>query len=180
MTKTNCTKNTLQTLIILYSFIVSVMKMEKSLDEKVYLVTVLSEDNFKPDKIEAYGVKIFDEDEDYLVGVFNFMDRYNNPKKFLKRIARQFGEANLHLLPGETSPGLVCRMQCKGPEYNIGVLLDDSKDYRNIKLDLLEMRASDPKPILSLKYNLKKNTWDYKPVLPDDPENVHALDDYRS
>jgi len=61
-------------------------------------------------------------------------------------------------LYGESEPGLVCRIKCKGPEHNIGILLDDYKYYRNLKLDLLEMRASDPKPLLSLKYNFRKNT----------------------
>lgn len=154
-----------------------VIKMNKSLDEHIYLVTILSENNFKPDKIEAYGVKIFYEDENYLVGVFNFFERYNNPKKIQKNITRQFGEAKLHMLPGESDPGLVCRMKCNGPEYNIGILLEESKNYRDIKLGLLEMRANDPKPFISLKYNFRKNTWDYKPVLHFNSENVYVLDD---
>lgn len=128
-----------------------------SLDEKIYYL--INSDRYK---VEAMGVKLFD-DEDYLVGLYMFWDNYKNPKHFLKDIVREFGEAYLYAPNKNSDPGLVCKMNFDEP--NLSILVEKAKNYRDIKLDLLEMRASNPKPFLALNYDSKKKIWNYEPVL---------------
>lgn len=130
--------------------------MEKSLDETVYCLL-----NFWDGKIEAIGLKQTD-GKKHLVGVYLFWDKYQNPREFLEGIVSRYGEAKLLSLRGDTSPGLVCQMSYDIP--NLAVLSPDGLSYREMSRDLLEIRARNPKPFLSLHYDFGKKSWECKPV----------------
>lgn len=135
------------------------------MDEIVYCISDFSKekDSFN---VDAYAVKLFDGHENRFVGLYMFWNNkeneYWNPKDFLKGIVDMYGEAKLQKLPGEQNAGLVCNLNYKGPEDNIEILHPSTTNYNDIKLDLLEMRASDPKPLLSLEYNIDKKMQDYE------------------
>lgn len=126
-------------------------------DERVYCL----KNPLRKGITEAVGVRLLDR-ADYLVGVYLFWNSLRNPRWFLNGIVRDFGEARLYALDKISPPGLVCKMSIDVPSF---VLPEDAPDYYRIKLDLLEMRASNPKPFLALYYDFKKRAWDYDPLL---------------
>jgi len=141
--------------------------MKVSLDEKVFGLLNFS-DGYK---LEAIGVRLFDEDDSY-VGAYFFGDRYENPKGFLEQNLGLFGEARLYALPGSKRLGLVCKMKFEAPDL---CLLDGkSRNYRELKLDLLEMRASETKPFWFFRYDHEKKIWDHRPVLTSSLDSNHG------
>lgn len=105
----------------------------------------------------AFGVRLLDR-ADFLVGVYLFWGHLRNPKRFLEGVVRDFGEAQLYATTTDRIPGLVCKMSIDVP--NLIHFPDD--DFR---LDLLAMRASNPKPFLALRYDTIRRAWDTKPLL---------------
>lgn len=129
-------------------------ELNMNLDERVYGLINPSD----PRSIAAIGVRLLDR-ADYLVGVYLFWEQIQNPKSFLENVARAFGEARLHSFGKGTAPGLVCKMAIDVPSL---VLLDERFEaYQDIRLTLLEMRASNPRPFLGLRFNDKERSWDY-------------------
>ena len=116
----------------------------------------------KHGRTEAIGVRLLDR-TDYLVGVYLFWNSFRNPRRFLEGVVRDFGEARLYAVDKKSPPGLVCKMSISVP--SLGLLAEDSDDYYRINLDLLEMRASNPKPFLALYYDSGKKLWDCEPLL---------------
>jgi len=114
-------------------------------------------------KIGAIGVRLLDR-ADFLVGVYMFWSDVQDSKVFLNRIVRDFGEARLYSPSKSSPPGLVCKISVSVPSL---VLVEEQcPGYHHLKLDLLEIRASNPKPFLALNYDSRKRAWDYKPLLP--------------
>jgi hypothetical protein len=111
--------------------------------------------------IGAIGLKLLDR-PDYLVGLFMFWNNVEDPVKFLEEMVKDFGEVRLFAPANFFHPSLVCKMCIDTPLY---VVLDDkSKGFRRFLLDFLEMRASNPKPFISLRFNSERKAWDGKPI----------------
>ncbi len=130
------------------------------LDERVYCVVNLSDSC----KVEAVGVRLAN-GSDYLVGSYLFWDKFENPRPILEEMIGLFGEVRLYAPPGSSRPGLVCKMSFAEPA--LCLLSGNTKDYKSLKLDLLELRATNPRVFLHLDYDSEKKLWNYKPVLTD-------------
>lgn len=127
-------------------------------DEQVYCL-VSPNDR----RIAAVGVRLLDR-ADYLVGVYLFWSSIRNPRQFLRGIVQDFGEARLYAEKNSTyNPGLVCKMSISVP--SLALLAEDTEEFRRLHLDLLEMRASNPKPFIALYYDVYKQAWDCHPLL---------------
>jgi len=92
-----------------------------------------------------------------------FWNNFTNPRGFLRSIVRDFGEARLYSFDKTSPPGLVCKMSVDVPSF--AVLSEDFTNYYRIKLDLLEIRTSNPKPFLALRHNSDRGIWDSRPLL---------------
>jgi hypothetical protein len=121
-------------------------------DERIYGLV-----NPHDKHIAAVGVRLLDR-ADYLVGIYCFWDSFSNPRQFLQDTVRDFGEARLYAMAKNSAPGLVCKMSIDVP--HLIQLPDDG-----LRLDLLEMRASNPKPFLALRYDTAKRAWGARPLL---------------
>lgn len=127
------------------------------LDERVFCLTSPIEKN----QVEAIGVNFLNR-SDYLVGLYYAWINFPNPQNFLCEVIKYFGEAKLYTPNRNLPPGLVCKMAIDVPCYDI--LDEKAENYRLIKVDFLEMKASNPKPFLALHYDSKKDYWDYRIV----------------
>ena len=129
-----------------------------SKDERIFMLV-----NPKvPERIGAIGLKLLDR-ADCLIGLYFDWSAHENPREVLREIVGLFGEARFYAPSQFFEPALVCKMAIDIPSYV--ALGEKSRDYRKIKIDLLEIRASNPKPFVSLHFNRERNIWDYKPVL---------------
>lgn len=113
-------------------------------------------------KIGAIGVRLLDR-ADFLIGIYMFWNDVDDTKRFLNSIVRDFGEARLYSPCKTSPPGLVCKMSVSVP--SLILIGEECPGYYRLKLDLLEIRASNPRPFLALHYDSRKRAWDYKPLL---------------
>lgn len=127
------------------------MTIDKKFDDTVYVLG--SQD---AGRMDAAGLRMNGWNYE-LVGVYFFWDEYNNPCALLKEVVRKFGEARIYGLPEhERGPGLVCKFSA---DQMPKVLSPESRGYKKLRMDLLEMRASSPKPYLSLQFEKDFNSW---------------------
>jgi hypothetical protein len=127
-------------------------------DERVYCLL----NPFRDWSPAGFGVRLLDR-ADYLVGVYLFWNGVGSPKRFLDDVVRVFGDARLYSLDKNCPPALVCKMSLDVP--NLIVLDEAFHNYRKLRVDLLEMRASNPRVFLSLSYDLNQRRWNHKPLL---------------
>lgn len=126
-------------------------------DERVYCLL----NPFRDWSPAAFGVRLLDR-ADYLVGVYLFSNSGRDHKRFLDEVVRVFGDARLYSLDKNCPPALVCKMSLDVP--NLIVLDEAFANYFKLRIDLLEMRASNPKVFLSLSYDLNERRWHSKPL----------------
>ncbi len=136
-------------------------KMDGDLDERVFALM----NRAIPGTIGAIGM-IEKHDEkgkpDALVGVYFDWANKKNASDLIYELGYCFGEARFSTLGSNFSPGLVAKMQITAPLLR--QVSEDSIGFKKIRLSLMEIRASDPKTILSLYYDGAKMFWTYKPV----------------
>ena len=95
--------------------------------------------------IDAVGLKL-DSDECQLVGVFHFWKEAYDVERFLREIVRDFDEAIITYVVNHLTPGLVCRIKCK--EAYLTPFPKYIKGHENIRQALIDIKASNPKPLL--------------------------------
>ena len=105
--------------------------------------------------MKAAGVRMNNVNND-LVGIYMFWDEYDNPSDFLSNVVRDFGEAKLYGNKIGVTPSLICKMRTAEQQY---LLKKEEPLYQQLRMDLLEIRASNPKPFLALNYDDKKDLW---------------------
>ena len=129
-----------------------------SIDERILILL-----NPKyPERIGAIGLR-FSENDDWLVGLYLLYSNQENVREALGDIVRTFREARLYTPSELFEPALVCKMAIQNPTH--AVLEETFSNYRKIKLDLLEARASNPKVFLSLRFDEIRNGLDYRSVV---------------
>lgn len=109
----------------------------------------------------AFGVRLLNR-ADCLVGFYVFED-FRKGRKLLGDIMSTFREAQIYALDSRCKPGVVCKMIVDAP--NMIVLDHRFNNFEKLRIDLLGMRASNPKPFLALRYDLGRAKWSYS-LLP--------------
>lgn len=130
-----------------------------NLDERVFCLLNRSNNT----TIEAVGLRFMD-GADYLVGLYLSWSRLENPTLFLMELLKTFGKVMQTNLDWHKPGGLACKMSIDVP--NLCLLEPEVPYYREIKLELLEIRALNPKPFLALHYDRQKELWIGKPFAP--------------
>lgn len=123
---------------------------ELLVDERVYCLI----NRARWERIEAMGVKIGPQ---HYVGPYMFWNNVPDPCLFLKEAYETFGEVQLYSPNKEMKPGLVCKWSAYDPFML--PLNHHSQDFKRIQLELLEIRAKNPKPFLSLYQHDRRNFY---------------------
>lgn len=135
-------------------------KMDEDLDERVFALTHKA----KSTVIDGLGV-IEEGKPGALVGVYYGWTALRNPYEFIHEMAAYFGgEVRFATLDREMPPGFVCKMQLSRPFLR--ELSTDTKNFKKIQINLLEIRASKPRAELILYQDTAAMLWRYKPIIP--------------
>lgn len=126
-------------------------------DERVYCLM----NPERPGRIDAMGVRLMGR-PDFLVGIYLSWANVKDQKAFLWDVVEVFGEVRLCTLVHGFPPALWCKMSISVPYLR---LLDEKASlFKKIRVALLEIRASNPKPFLGLSYNQETKLWEATPV----------------
>lgn len=134
--------------------------MESEPDERVFALM----NRAQPKVIDALGV-IEEGKPGALVGVYFSWNSKGRASEFIHEMGSCYGQAFFTTLGKEMPPGFVCKMQIAEPMLR--EVPENDLHFRKLKLDLLEIRASNPKPKLILYYDTARMLWLYKPLIAE-------------
>ena len=134
--------------------------MECEPDERVFALM----NRAQPRVIDALGV-IEEGKPSALVGVYFSWNSKGRASEFIHEMGNCYGQASFTTLGKEMPPGFVCKMQIAEPMLR--EVPENDLHFKKVKLGLLEIRASNPKPTLILYYDTARMLWLYKPLIAE-------------